>query len=97
MEERSTTSSAGQWQTAEFLSNDDRILYSVVEQDGNAVVAQEVFTKANARLIAAAPELLEACEQCLSWERCICNEAEIPKCSCLHGQLTNAVAKAKGE
>lgn len=58
--------------------------------------------KANTRLIAAAPDLLEACEDSLKIARAVCQKGH-PTCNkcmclmCIHERITNAIKKAKGE
>jgi len=65
---------------------------------------------ANARLIAAAPDLLAACEQLLSWRLCDycvedgCNDAQDGECDCpyhvdylrIRHEANSAIAKAHG-
>ena len=52
----------------------------------------DVESEANARLIAAAPELLEACEEFV--RKCECGEALSSRS---YAQMIAAIAKAKGE
>lgn len=59
------------------------------------VVAWPLVTEANARLIAAAPELLEACEEAISYFAGIQDQSSEE--SAIIDELANAIAKAKGE
>jgi hypothetical protein len=82
------------------ISQDEGAPYTPHYSDVAQFVAETIpgeklaIQEANARLIAAAPELLEACEA--AWN-CI---AELPPTQDrveLAQMLTNAIAKAKGE
>jgi hypothetical protein len=70
----------------------------VIQSESKGEICNVTFTlgyghadEANARLIAAAPDLLAACEAALARE----NQRDTPAFSSLRGQLRNAIAKAK--
>ena len=54
-------------------------------------------TVISTRLIAAAPDLLAACEAACTQERCVCEEAELEDNTCLSCYLGSVINKAKGE
>jgi hypothetical protein len=71
----------------------------VVARNGLEYVAATIESdgeEANARLIAAAPQLLEAAEAVIDYEREAMVECT-PDCGCAFCMLRAAVAAAKGE
>ena len=88
----------GTW-TVERLGNG---FFTIIVRDGNdryegATIASEVCNgEANARLIAAAPELLEACQFALKYLEYVFKETgdAIPGDNCF--MLRQAIAKANG-
>lgn len=67
--------------------------YEIHWSDAGECVAEVVHGEANARLIAAAPELLEACQAALSYG----NQGDHPEHGSVNTMLRSAIAKAKGE
>lgn len=63
---------------------------------GAGIIQQKVNNEANARLIAAAPELLEALEELVTDGECYCADYVANKKPCGFCQARAAIAKAKG-
>jgi len=103
-----TKHTPGPW----FATRAERYFYIFSEKQPNAAIPDffaeiRAFEKdiekseANARLIAAAPDLLEKCEIALSYIEAVCFNTPNPKkrknyADCA-GQLRAAIAKATGE
>ena len=100
----------GPWTVHHFLDNDgvancpqDCGVYEIEEANETIVGHQHdgnhgeaiIEAEANARLIAAAPDLLEACLDALGYTECNCAYECVGGCT--HGVLKRAIAKAKGE
>ena len=83
----------GPWWIEEFRSQENR--YVIYEIMGRIAVAEGACAtaEANARLIAAAPELLDALKRCVQWlsdlDNDICEKAELLN-------AMDAIAKAEG-
>jgi hypothetical protein len=62
---------------------------------GDPSIDVVTLQQANARLVASAPDLLEALETCMGWllDKCNCVE----DCGCVPEKAIAAVRKAKGE
>jgi len=71
----------------------DPVSYGVETRDGNEVIASWI-TKTNARLIAAAPELLEALKSIEAWLNERSSDVYFP--IQLRQQAIVAISKAKG-
>lgn len=86
----------GPWTHKATAGNHDFIIYSEAEDSGRDIALVRDFDEANARLIAAAPELLHACELALHYlnnpEDFDGDLAEIAFAT----TLENAINKAKG-
>ena len=83
----------------QYTETDTAWIARTVDSTGRPHIQKEV--EANARLIAAAPDLLAACELSLAWLDSVCDEnfslgAE-PEGVEAKRQIVAAIAKAKGE
>ena len=86
-----STHTPGPW-----LSHDKLTHSEIVTNEHGSTVVAEVYTEADAHLIATAPELLEA----LSTSIYLLSESELDLETALHRALEHmqaAIAKAKGE
>lgn len=108
-----TQHTPGPWKAVTAILNvakegDPETAHIVTTRKWGAPNIAEVTTEANARLIAAAPALLEALEAILQMEdehatTCATQptwasgRATIGPCDCCYGRARHAIAQAKGE
>ena len=90
-----TKHTSGPWECKE-----SQFGYSVFTKENSMRIAM-VFSdwdnpESNARLIAAAPELLEALKDLLSTEECVCDQAKIEQGTCSVCIYEKLIEKAQG-
>ena len=83
-----------QWLIENRLENAHIGYRAIVDADGCTVCNPSPMGEANARLIAAAPELLAACIEAMAL---FDNYPEIWECIGTHEVMTAAIAKATGD
>ena len=83
-----------QWLIEDRLENAHIGYRAIVDEEGCTVCNPSPMGEANARLIAAAPELLAACIEAMAL---FDNYPEIWECIGTHEVMTAAIAKATGD
>jgi len=90
-----TEHTPGPWETSKIGNDYDQYAVYAIDKDINEPICNTVYGRANAQLVATAPELLEALKRLLvEYHQHIPDECECPKVRKAAAAARAAIAKA---